>query len=57
MDGIEEALGARKDREIDHWKCASSIPDWRLKMGGICGGPLHGYGPWLLFLSCEAVGL
>lgn len=54
-DTIEEAVAARKDREMSHWKCVKSTPDRRLKMGGICGGLLHaGCGPWLLFLGCEA---
>lgn len=31
------------------------IPNRRLNMRRMCGGPLHaGYGPWLLFLGCEA---
>lgn len=51
---VEEAVGARKDREMAHWKCAKT-PDRRLSMGRICGRPLQaGYGPWLLFLGCEA---
>lgn len=58
VDRIEEAVGAREDREMAHWKRAKSTSDRRLKMGGICGGLLHaGYGPWLLLLVVRLGGV